>query len=504
MADDVWGIDGLQQIHHWNGTKWTLIPGSLASIAVGGGQVWGINGLEQIYQRNGKNWTLMPGSLSSIAVSDCQVWGINALQQIYQWNGTDWTLIPGSLASLAVDGCQVWGINALQQIFRWNGTGWTEIPGSLTSIAAGGGEVWGINAFQQIFRWNGTGWTEIPGSLASIAVGGGEVWGINGPRQIYRWNGKGWTLIPGSLSSIVVSEDGQVWGINGIQQIYQWNGKKNNWTLIPGSLASIAVAPKPTKPPANLGSAINYVLDSACNDVTDLSVTINVTEDIVCQSSVGTMGFAFQLNTLSPIGANCVWQQFVIAAYLDAIVGPSLTCSIESWPSNNFAQQVGLPTGGDMINYQIPPYKLPGLAKNANPRLPRGYTLTISLATHANTGKVTSVTFVIIDNQGNTCVNLTVQLLSLTYDGPGTPVTSAALAPVKGFQLNFVGVTGTQNVFSSGAGCITYTASSPLTALAKAPNCAIPKTTGEAANTTYGLLPEGSYSTLSQSFGIAP
>jgi hypothetical protein len=401
-----------------------------------------------------------------------------------------------------VDGCQVWGINALQQIYRWNGTGWTEIPGSLTSIAVGGGQVWGINALQQIYQWNGTGWTLMPGSLASIAVGGGEVWGINGLRQIYRWNGKDWTLMPGSLARIVVSEDGQVWGINGLQQIYKWKGK--NWTLIPGSLTSIAVAPQPTKPPTGLGSAINYVLYSACKPVTDLSVTINITQDIVCQSSSGTLGFAFQLNTLSPKGSNCVWQQYVICAYVDSIVGPSLTCSIETWPSNQFAQQVGLSAGGDMINYQIPPYVLPGQGSSPSPTLAQGYTLTIRLATEAKTGNVTGVTFVIVDNHGNTCVNLTVALLSLTYDGPGTPVTSAALAPVMGFQLNLVGPAGTQVVLSSGAGCITYTASSPLTALAKEPKCAIPKTTGEGANSSYGSLPEGSYSTVSQSFGIAP
>lgn len=67
-------------------------------------------------------------------------------------------------------------------------------------------------------------------------------------------------------------------------------------------------------PPSGLGSNSNYYLYSGCNPIVDLTVTINVTEDIVCQSTSsntppctpqGTTpdkGFGFQLNANSPSG----------------------------------------------------------------------------------------------------------------------------------------------------------------------------------------------------------
>ena len=39
------------------------------------------------------------------------------------------------------------------------------------------------------------------------------------------------------------------------------------------------------EPPGGLGGSSNYYLYSDCNPIVDLTVTINVTEDIVCQST---------------------------------------------------------------------------------------------------------------------------------------------------------------------------------------------------------------------------
>jgi hypothetical protein len=240
--DPIWGINAGEQIYNWNGTSWTLIPGSLVTIAVNAGQVWGINKGQAIYKWNGTSWTQIAGALVSIAVgSDGEVWGINAGQEIYKWNGTSWTQIAGALVTIAVNAGQVWGINKNQEIYKWNGTSWTQIAGALVSIAVGSdGEVWGINAGQEIYKWNGTSWTHIAGALVTIAVNAGQVWGINKSQEIYKWNGSSWTQIAGALVSIAVGADGQVWGLNAGQEIYQWNG--TNWTHIAGALVTIAVA----------------------------------------------------------------------------------------------------------------------------------------------------------------------------------------------------------------------------------------------------------------------
>jgi hypothetical protein len=61
-------------------------------------------------------------------------------------------------------------------------------------------------------------------------------------------------------------------------------------------------------PSGGLKGNSNYVLHSECNAVTDLSVTIEITQNIVAEG-----GFSFQLNGNSPVGALVNWQQYVIA-----------------------------------------------------------------------------------------------------------------------------------------------------------------------------------------------
>ena len=94
-------------------------------------------------------------------------------------------------------------------------------------------------------------------------------------------------------------------------------------------------------PPSGLGGKSNYILYSDCNPIVDLTVTINVTEDIVCQSTsqnpfppcrTGSTpkGFAFQLNACSPIGETSAYQQYVIV-----LADRELKGSVNNWPSNS-------------------------------------------------------------------------------------------------------------------------------------------------------------------------
>lgn len=90
-------------------------------------------------------------------------------------------------------------------------------------------------------------------------------------------------------------------------------------------------------PPTGLGSNSNYYLYTDCNPIVDLSVTINVAEDIVCQSTspsnctpagaTPAKGFGFQLNANSPSGETSAWQQYAIALWGRELVG-----AVNNWP----------------------------------------------------------------------------------------------------------------------------------------------------------------------------
>jgi hypothetical protein len=233
-------------------------------------------------------------------------------------------------------------------------------------------------------------------------------------------------------------------------------------------------------PPKNgLASNYNYFLHSNCEPVTELTVTIQVSENIA-----SNIGFSIQLQAMTPSKTTgCVWQQFVFA------VRPSgsdtvLECRTDYFPTS----------GGDNVTNYVPLGKMPenGLT---DPTLPAGYQASISLATDGS-GNVDGVYFLLRDGAGG----------SVADSGPikllGTPV------PVSSFELNIVGpVAGLQAYLMSGAGTITYTATTPLTvANAPPPACTADPSiiTAETANSVYGTLDAGPFppgTPIVQSFG---
>jgi hypothetical protein len=129
----------------------------------------------------------------------------------------------------------------------------------------------------------------------------------------------------------------------------------------------------PTVPPprGGLGSNSNYILASNCDPLVNLSVTIDVTRDIVVQSSSGGIaGFGFQLNAYSPMNEKSAWQQYVIALFEsneqlpNGPLGGVLTGAVDNWPVS----------GDNIINDFF------SLAPTFDPRtLPKGWQLKISL-----------------------------------------------------------------------------------------------------------------------------
>jgi hypothetical protein len=254
-------------------------------------------------------------------------------------------------------------------------------------------------------------------------------------------------------------------------------GTKNQlWTVVGGKFPStVSVVPTPA---AGLGSNSNYILYDSCKSLIDVSVTINVTQDIVCGSTDGsTQGFGFQFNAYSPPKETSAWQQYVVAVFGTEIIG-----AVDNWPVS----------GNNIINDFF------NLTATPNVTIPAGSQIKLSLQNDSS-GNVTGATYVVINSQGQTIANVTKNLLSISG------VTSADLAPIVAFELNLVGpVNGESAVLTSGAGTIVYTASSVLTVLNQEPSCTESGyITAETANSFYGPLPPTANNTFTQYFDIS-
>ncbi len=262
-------------------------------------------------------------------------------------------------------------------------------------------------------------------------------------------------------------------------------------TMLPPS-ATPTIGPVST-PAGGLNGNSNYHLHSGCSPVTDLSVTMEITKEIISD-----IGFSFQLNGYSPQNANSVWQQYGFV--IDTTDNSPITIKwfIDNWPSPAFAQSLNLPSGYNIINNRDEMLTLPG------DTVPAGYKFTINLK-YDQKENVNGVTFSIVDTAGKS-TTAEVMLESLTYASPthsGKPVTTDGLAPIYAFELNLVGpVNGKDSYLSSGAGTITYTASSPLYVANKDPNCTASRSTFtmESSNCVYASLLLGPSKTITQTF----
>jgi hypothetical protein len=226
------------------------------------------------------------------------------------------------------------------------------------------------------------------------------------------------------------------------------------------------------------GSNFNQILYSGCNPLLGVSVRFDITEAVVCNATSGpTTGFGFQLNAYSPKNEKSAWQQYVLSLFGNQVVG-----AVDNWPLsgdniiNDFFNMASLPSDG----------------------IPAGYVLEITLSNDAK-GNITGATYVVIDDHGKTIGKAVKTLTDLSG------VTSADLAPIIAFELNLVGPVNSESVvLSSGAGKISYQATTPLTAVDTEPDCAESGyVTAETANSRYSALPGGASTELSQTFSIA-
>ena len=362
--------------------------------------------------------------------------------------------------------------------------------GNLTSIsAAADGMVCGINSAGEVFKYVGPPapakppsgsypWQPITGGhLTQISVGSANnTWGLDSKGNVYRVTASGLTLINGqTLDTISAAADGTVWGLR---------------EFVPYLCEQGPTA----ETPDNFGSGANYILgDPHRKILRDVRVTIEITEDLVTEPKEKDIKnyspkFAFQLNANSSANPSApedtwiVWQQYIFG------IGDVIQGAVNNWTAP------ALNSGNQTIN--SPAYTLVTLPTPNS--VPAGYKLTFILG-NDEAGNVTSVNFIVDDGEME-YPPVEIVLTSIPE------VTSAELAPIVALELNLVGPGNLQTTrFRSGAGTITYSSSTTLTAQNAIPLCAAlgknAPTTGESSNSVYGLLPSLPASTLVQSFG---
>ena len=238
-----------------------------------------------------------------------------------------------------------------------------------------------------------------------------------------------------------------------------------------------------------LGSNNNYLL-SNCGYLTDVSVTIEVTQDIYCDKSSPDEnppvynptlhGYAFQLNCFSPWGQSTSWQQYIILishtgtdvqGLVNFFTGPAPGTGLLNTPSIDLCK--------------------------VNDGIRAGYQLQINLLNDEN-AYITGVYYRVMDNFGNLVGTGTMLLTDSGF-------TQAQLSPIVAMTMNLVGeINLIIGHFATGAGQIIYTASTLMTASGNLPDCAeFQDGTGETSNSTYGPISALPSNLLTQTFGVS-
>ena len=348
-------------------------------------------------------------------------WVVNA----GAWNGPE-KIGPAGIANSGchLTACQQFGINSQTDVFLVDKNGQLNV-------------FWVDNAG----AWNGPGKIGPAGNAApGASVAASQQFGISNQTDVF-----------------LIDKNGQL-NVFWVDSAGVWNGPqvKGNPVAAPGS---------------GLGSNSNYLMESGCNTLSGVSVTMDVQQDIT-----GSDGFGFQLNAYSAKSDYDAAQQYLI--YLaPGSGGGQLTCMVDNWTASN----------SQIINVQV------ALASLPSHTLPAGYQLKIELQNDSK-NNITGAVYTAIDNHGNSIGTHTIT------------VPAADIDPIVAFQLDFVDyLNGGHTTLSSGAGNIIYSASNQMTPSSSVPSCVDwSYITVETANSAYGTMASSPAQVFTQSFGVAP
>jgi len=238
-------------------------------------------------------------------------------------------------------------------------------------------------------------------------------------------------------------------------------------------------------------SSNNAVLIDNCSNLQNLSVLLEVTEDI---ATTDGNGWSFQLNCYPPPGEYCQTSQLTWLQYIVYVQGGSLAYEVQYWSNGSSTWPSGYtpqPNTTPWLPCWANDYFLSGPFASINgDTLPRQSQLQIALAT--NDVGVTGVTFTYTDPNGN------------AHPAPFNP---PAVIPVVACELNLVGpgnfanANFTQGVTSS-RGIIYYSVSpGQLSVQSGGPGAACGEYgggTGETSNMTYSDINGAPASTVTQ------
>ena len=210
-------------------------------------------------------------------------------------------------------------------------------------------------------------------------------------------------------------------------------------------------------------SGNNAVFTNQCRALGDVTVTLDVTEDL---TTADDKGFSLQLNAYPMPGVNVMglplnWLQYVI--YVSNVYGNNTAAyQWQAWSIGSTQWPEGDPSVPANANQPAVGIVQPQnnvITKVPSNRLPKGSTLTIALTTDPSSHGITAMKF---------SVGLPgAQEESITVDFPASvPFTFAsgkpsssynAQFPISGFQVNIVGPgNDSQTMFSSGTGVLNY------------------------------------------------
>jgi hypothetical protein len=234
----------------------------------------------------------------------------------------------------------------------------------------------------------------------------------------------------------------------------------------------------------SLSSSNNAILVSKCQSLQNLTLTMQLIQDLV---TLGNNGFSLQLNCYPQTNPQATYQgkPMYWAQYVIAVESISFLWGVQYW---SHAGSIGTPGFG----FSAPGNYIAPFGSAPSNQLPKGSVLKIALHTESN-GNVTKVTFSFTNPKGH--------VSHFNYTLP-----SNALIAVYGFQVNLVGPpTGTHNCkFTSAAGFLTYSVSSGTLAAQNTNTCGGPQIpTAETSNAVYYPVLPNSGRTVGQEFGLA-
>ncbi len=247
---------------------------------------------------------------------------------------------------------------------------------------------------------------------------------------------------------------------------------------------------------AALGGSNNTNLVNGCQNLLNLTVALQVTEDLV---TWGNKGFSLQLNSYPQPGQTCQGEPLDWFQYIIYVLDGQLSWEIQYWANaKSYSDTMRWPPGYTPNPPNTSPwlpcisndFMLTSFGPAPSSQIPAGSVMQIQLTNDAS-GNVTQATFTVTDPKGHVSTG------------------RYAFAPIAqfriyGFQVDVVGPGGT-TTFTQGAGTLSYSISPGALAVQTASTgCGAPSqpTTAEQSNTLYGSVTPASGATVSQALSV--